>query len=310
MYGFSTGWNIRRHTRAASALDEIRRLGFERVELAGLTEPQMREVVSLQKEGTTPDIVGLHSFCPLPPVERKASFGDLLDLASRNRTERRRAVEYTIRTIDAAAELGAHVVIVHLGSVEVDYVPRTLLRWMAAYGSDSDEYRRRLGGLLDERARRAAPHLAAAMEGLAELDTHARSRAVKLGVENRFMYYQIPNIEELRIILSQFGEDTAVGYWHDIGHAHMNRILRVEDQTKVADDIKRRMIGVHIHDVVTNANVDPAKVDHRAPSTGTVDFVRERENISDGMLKVVELRREVGSADVVKGLAYLRKIGF
>jgi sugar phosphate isomerase/epimerase len=310
VYGFSTGWNIRRHARIADALDEICELGFQKIELAGLTQPQMRELVSLQKQGAAPQIVGLHSFCPLPPVERKASFGDLLDLASRDQKERGQAVEYTKRTIDAAAELGGQVVIVHLGSVEVDYVPRTLLRWMTAYGPDSGEYRRRLGGLLDERARRAGPHLDAALEGLAELDTHARSNGVKIGVENRFMYYQIPNIAELRIILSQFGEDTAVGYWHDIGHAHMNRILRVEDQTNVAEDIKRRMIGVHVHDVVTDANVDPAKVDHRAPSTGTVDFVRERENISDGVLKVVELRREVDAADVVKGLAYLRRIGF
>jgi len=310
MYGFSTGWNIRRHARAADALEEIRKLGFQKIELAGLTELQMREILSLRKRGATPEIVGLHSFCPLPPVERKASFGDLLDLASRDRAERRQAVEYTKRTIDAAAELGAQVVIVHLGSVAVDYVPRTLLRWMTAYGADSDEYRRRLSALLDERTRRAAPHLAAAMEGLSELETHARANGVKLGVENRFMYYQIPNIEQLREILSRFNEDTAVGYWHDIGHAHMNRILGVEDQTTVADDIKRRMIGVHIHDVVTDAHVDPAKVDHRAPSTGTVDFIRERENISDGVLKVVELRREVDAADVVKGLAYLRRIGF
>lgn len=310
MYGFSTGWNIRRHARIADALDEIRELGFQKIELAGLTEPQMRELVSLQRQGAAPEIVGLHNFCPLPPVERKASFGDLLDLASRDLTERRQAVDYTKRTIDAAAELGAQVVVVHLGSVEVDYVPRTLLRWMAAYGPNSDDYRRRLRRLLDERARRVPQHLAAAMEGLSELELHARASGVKIGVENRFMYYQIPNIEQLREILSQFGEDTAVGYWHDIGHAHMNRILRVEDQTNVAEDIKRRMIGVHIHDVATDANVDPAKVDHRAPSTGTVDFVRERENISDGVLKVVELRREVESADVVKGLAYLRRIGF
>ena len=310
MYGFSTGWNIRRHSKIARVLDEIRKLGFQQVELAGLTEPQMREAVSLRERGAAPEIVGLHSFCPLPPVGRRASFGDLLDLASRDHAERRQAVEYTRRTIDCAAELNAQVVIIHLGSVEVDYVPRTLLGWMTTYGPDSDEYRRRVGGLLTERARRAAPHLDAAMEGLSELEAHARASGVKLGVENRFMYYQIPNIAELREILSQFGDDTAVGYWHDIGHAHMNKILRVEDQTTVAEDIKRRMIGVHIHDVVMDANVHPAKVDHRAPSTGTVDFVRERENVSDGVLKVVELRREVGSADVVKGLAYLRRIGF
>ena len=310
MYGFSTGWNIRRHTKIIQVFDEIRKLGFQKFELAGLTEPQMREVVSLQRQGAAPEIVGLHNFCPLPPVKRKASLGDQFDLASRDRRERCQAVEYTKRTIDAAAELGAQVVVVHLGSVDVDYVPRTLLGWMIAYGPGSDEYHRRVRGLLDERARCAAPHLGGAMEGLAELETRARRSGVKIGVENRFMYYQIPNIAELRVILSQFGEDTAIGYWHDIGHAHMNRILRIEDQTNVADDIKRRMIGVHVHDVVMDASVDPAKPDHRAPSTGIVDFVHEREHVPDGALKVVELRREVESADVVKGLAHLRAIGF
>ena len=310
MYGFSTGWNIRRHVRIADALDEIRQLGFERIELTGLAESQMQEVVSLQKRHAAPRIVGLHSFCPLPPVELKASFGDLLDLASLHQTERRQAVRYAKRTVDFAAELGAQVVIIHLGSVEVEYVPMTLLRWMTAYGPDSDEYRRRLGGLLGERARRSASHFSAAMESLSELDAHARASGLMLGVENRFMYYQIPNMEELRRILSQFGEDSAVGYWHDIGHAHMNRILGVEDQTMVPDDIRGRMIGVHIHDVMMDANVHPAKVDHRAPSTGTVDFVRERENVSNGVLKVVELRMEVSPEDVLKGLNHLLEIGF
>jgi len=310
MFGFSTGWNIRRHEQAADAIDEIRNLGFEKIELAGLTESQAREVVALQKRHAAPEIVSIHTFCPLPPLDRQASFGDLLDLASLDTTERRQAVKYAKRTIDFAAELGAHTVITHLGSVDVEYTPMTLLLWISTDGPDSDEYRGKLDGLLRERARTADSHLGAAMESLSELEAHARACEVMVGVENRFMYYQIPNMEELREILSRFDEDSAVGYWHDIGHAYMNKILRVEDQTIVPDDIKRRMIGVHIHDVMTDANVHPAKVDHRAPSTGVIDFVREREMVSDGALKVMELRREVSAEDVRKGLNHLREIGF
>jgi sugar phosphate isomerase/epimerase len=310
MFGFSTGWNIRRHDRAADALDEITDLGFEKIELAGLTESQAREVVALQKRHGAPEIVSIHTFCPLPPLDRQASFGDLLDLASLDSTERGQAVEYSKRTVDFAAELGAQAVIIHLGSVDVEYTPMTLLLWMTTDGPDSDEYRRGLDGLLLERARSADSHFNAAMESLSELEAHARACGVMIGVENRFMYYQIPNMEELRKILSRFDEESAVGYWHDIGHAYMNKLLRVEDQTMVPDDIKRRMIGVHIHDVMTDANVHPAKVDHRAPSTGAVDFVRERQFVSDGALKVVELRREVSSEDVRKGLNHLREIGF
>jgi sugar phosphate isomerase/epimerase len=310
MFGFSTGWNIRRHDRAADAIDEIRGLGFEKIELAGLTESQAREVVALQKRSGAPEIVSIHTYCPLPPLDRQASFGDLLDLASVDRTERRLAVKYAKETVDFAAELGAGSVIIHLGSVDVEYTPMTLLLWMNTDGPDSDEYRRNVDGLLRERARSADAHFDAAMESLSELEAHARSCGVMIGVENRFMYYQIPNTQEVRRILSHFGEDSAVGYWHDIGHAHMNKILRVEDQTVVPDDIKRRMIGVHIHDVMTDGSVHPAKVDHRAPSTGIVDFVRERQMVSDDALKVMELRREVSSEDVLKGLNHLREIGF
>ena len=310
MFGFSTGWNIRRHDRAADAIGEIQGLGFEKIELAGLTESQAREVVELRKRHGAPEIVSIHTYCPLPPLDRQASFGDLLDLASLDPAERRLAVKYAKQTVDFAAELGAGSVIIHLGSVDVEYTPMTLLLWMNTDGPDSDEYRRNVDGLLRERARSADAHLDAAMESLSELEAHARACGVMIGVENRFMYYQIPNTQELRRILSHFGEDSAVGYWHDIGHAHMNKILRVEDQTVVPDDIRRRMIGVHIHDVMTDGSVHPAKVDHRAPSTGIVDFVREREMVSDGALKVMELRREVSSEEVQKGLSHLREIGF
>ena len=71
MFGFSTGWNIRRHDRAADALGEIRELGFEKVELAGLTESQAQEVVALQKQHAAPEIVSIHTFCPLPPLDRQ-----------------------------------------------------------------------------------------------------------------------------------------------------------------------------------------------------------------------------------------------
>jgi len=127
MFGFSTGWNIRRHDRAADALDEIQGLGFEKIELAGLTESQAREVVALQERDAAPAIVSIHTYCPLPPLNRQASFGDLLDLASLDPTERRQAVKYAKRTIDFAAELGAQTVIMHLGSVDVEYTPMTLI---------------------------------------------------------------------------------------------------------------------------------------------------------------------------------------
>jgi len=310
MYGFSTGWNIRRHARLRDALEEIQQFGFEQVEVTGLNESQMREAVVLQQGGGSPRIVGVHSFCPLPPVEREASFGDQLDLASLDDTERNLALDYSKRTIDFAAELGARVVVVHLGSVKVEYVPMTIYRWLTTYGGDTDEYRSQLDGLLQERSRRSAPHFDAAMRSLSELETHARDCKVSVGVENRYMYYQIPNREELGTILAEFGPDTVVGYWHDVGHAYVNRMLGVEDQTIVPDGIKSRMIGIHIHDVMMDSTVRPPKIDHRAPSTGIVDFVRERENVGDGALKIVELRREVRSDDVRKGLDYLRSIRF
>ena len=102
---------------------------------------------------------------------------------------------------------------------------------------------------------------------LLELAEHAAQRGVRLGLENRLRYHDIPLPDELDELLD-LGLGDVVGYWHDIGHAQVLEHLGFqthEEWLRRFAGPEGRLIGVHLHDVV-------GVTDHLAAGLGQVDW--------------------------------------
>ena len=75
--------------------------------------------------------------------------------------------------------------------------------------------------MLDEawREREAAkgPRLEAALRSIRALGEHAVGTGVRIGVESRDGYHEIPSLDEFAAVFEACA-GLPVGYWHDAGH--------------------------------------------------------------------------------------------
>ena len=139
--GLSTSWNGP-GASPERLLDQHRGLGFRRLEAyAHFTADGLR---GLATEAARRDmqIASLHGPCPVPnsPDGFPSPTGDWL--ASTNSVERNRAVDAHKATIDAAVEVGARAIVVHLGNSGVVSRQGAIFDTIARHGRLSDEHLR------------------------------------------------------------------------------------------------------------------------------------------------------------------------
>ena len=124
-------------------------------------------------------------------------------------TERQLAVRHTLRTIEFAASLGAKVMVLHLGLVEMrDYTDK-LLRLFADGKAGTRKFERIRVKAVTVRAKKRQQHLDQVFRSLDEIVPRAKEAAVRLGVETRFGIEEIPSEGEIGDILQRYGADAA-----------------------------------------------------------------------------------------------------
>jgi len=103
---------------------------------------------------------------------------------------------------------------------------------------------------LSQRTReRAAPsHLARVGECLKPIVERAAEKNVRLGIEGRRGYEEIPSEREIPQLLDEIAAPH-VGYWHDMGHIQIKENLGFLDHTEWLRTIAPRTIGCHMQDV-------------------------------------------------------------
>ncbi|MBW2138526.1 MAG: TIM barrel protein [Deltaproteobacteria bacterium] len=92
----------------------------------------------------------------------------------------------------------------------------------------------------------------------------AESEGIGLGIENRYYYYELPTLDNLRTIFEEF-EGSPIGYWHDTGHAHANEVLGIIRRGELLEAYGGRLLGIHVHDA-------RGLEDHLVPGAGEIDF--------------------------------------
>ncbi len=275
-------------------------MGFEAVEI-GVSDALPFKLKALQKalKKTPLRVVSAHNVCSerkLDPANRRGDW-----LASPDEAQRRLGVEATLDTIENAKTLGASAVVLHLGSpaIEKRWEKQSALYQLVRGGGAEPGVSRE--EILAERAAVAPAHLDAACRSVAEL--LEGSSGIRLGIECRMGWHELPNLYELGLLLGRF-PDPRVGYWHDVGHAVIQDFLGLAGQYDWLRRHGARTIGVHLHDVRERTR------DHYPPGLGQVDFEPIIALLPPGALWVMEISADFIAEEIALGRRHLEEAGF
>lgn len=272
-----------------------RAIGFRQFELGAVVTPPMLEGVMPGQQL----IPSIHAPCPNIRHASGQSAAGLF--ASRDEAERTWAVSRIKATIDLAAHLGARAIVLHAGRVDVSRTLEKRLRNLYPGDKHPSQYEQARAQLVATRARKQPANFAAARRSLEEVVPYAQAAGIKLGLETRYHYCEIPNLEEMHTLLTDFDPET-VYYWHDTGHAHNQENLGFTPHEEWLRAFGPRTLGVHFHDV-------RGLKDHLIPGMGEIDFGMVASYLSDGAIRTCEFDYTFSEEEVIAGLGFLRKMG-
>ncbi len=301
MFAVSTCWKSGRAECGDDILVPILDCGVTEIELEyRITEEIFREMLpALRREA--PAVVSVHNFFPLPAhMEKEQASGDAFLLSSPEKEEREIAVKHTLRTLEHAHEVGARAVVLHMGKTEMDDGFERMKEELESGTIDERESRDYDEALKRERKRVGKKNLDAALFSLDKLWRPAELFGLRLGVENRFYFREVPNADDIEVILDRF-EGGAVGYWHDVGHAAVQEALYAVDHETLLSRFSERMIGIHQHDA------EGAR-DHQAPGKGKINFEMVKKYIPPEAIRVIELSPEVSAEDLREAIDFLSRV--
>lgn len=295
MLALSTCWNSSRHRTGDDCLREIVDLGFEYAELShGLNVHHIEGMLRFVEDGGI-KVTSLHNFCP-QPIEVLSDSPDCYQFSSSRDEVRRRAVKMTLQTIDFARRFGATRIVLHAGSVSrmtgfgrelIDLALQGEFLSKAYCEKKLDGVRRR-----EEGSHRAMERL---KETLKPVVAAAGEAGIRLGVENRDAYEQLPSEREFPELLDELGP--VCGYWHDFGHAQRKENLALINHAQWLQSIGSRAIGCHVHDCVWPVE------DHQVPFAGQIDFSSLIPMLPPEIPFVIELHPKRSVEDVAASAA-------
>jgi sugar phosphate isomerase/epimerase len=263
---FSTCWNSSRHTDGAEMLREIVDLGFDRIELGHGVRISLMPGIQKMFESGKVKFSSLHNFCPLP-VEVLHASPDCYQFSSPHVNERERAVKHTFQTIDFAERLDAPFVVMHLGEVPMRPITDDLIKLARKGELLSRNYVEKKIHAVEKREAKVPPYLGQVKDCLKRIVEYAAGKKVRLGIEGRRGYEEIPSERELPALLDELSSPQ-VGYWHDFGHIQIKENLAFLDHADWLRQIGPRAFGCHVQDCIWPAQ------DHQPPFAGDVDLLK------------------------------------
>jgi sugar phosphate isomerase/epimerase len=270
-------------------LREMADLGFGHVELShGIRISLVPGILKAVQEGVV-KVASTHNICPLPAGVTQAA-PNIFQPSSADWREREQWVRHTKRSIDFGAQMGARVLVCHLGSVAFfwlnparsleAYVLRHPLAGPAAADKD---YHAVLAKAVGKLRRRMTPYWERTKACVNEVLAHAGEKGLKLGFEIREKFEELPLDADFPAYLGGFPAGAPVGYWHDVGHAQIKQNMGLINHRQHLEANSPHLIGFHLHDVSKEGN------DHQAIGSGCIDFAMVREFWRPEHLLVLEI---------------------
>ncbi|MCM8791741.1 MAG: sugar phosphate isomerase/epimerase [Candidatus Omnitrophica bacterium] len=297
----STAWNSLKSNSGDKIIREIKKLGFEEVELNfNLTSLMIKDIFYLS-ESSYIKIVSVHNFCPIPKgLSRLRVLPDYYSISSPDEDERKLAIHFTKRSIDTAYKFRAKAVVLHCGRSKGVDPTKKLIDLYRKGLKGSPYYRRLKEKMLTHRESIHKTFFKNTLHSLEILNKYAQKRDIILGIENRFYFFEIPSFEEIGIILKKF-YGSKIFYWHDTGHAQLQENLGLTKHIDFLSSYSEYMCGIHIHDI---KNAD----DHKAPLQGEIDFNILYPYIKQETLKIMEVHMSSKEKDIIDAKVYLKTI--
>ncbi|MCU0779615.1 MAG: sugar phosphate isomerase/epimerase [Akkermansiaceae bacterium] len=198
MLAFSTCWNNSRHIDGEAMIAEILELGFRHIELShGMTVAKLPGIrKAFQNDGFS--CAGVHNYFP-SPVEVMIDAPDAYEFTSHRPADRQRAMDMTFKTLDIAAEFGARYLVLHMGSVPLR--PAKWTRPLTEMTRDglghTADYARAKLNFVKKREKIAPLYYQRAISALETIAERAAQAGVKLAIESRSRYEDVPSEREM-----------------------------------------------------------------------------------------------------------------
>jgi sugar phosphate isomerase/epimerase len=302
MLAISTSWMSGGCDDGEGLLRRLERFGIRAVELDyRITAAMHRQAKGLLGRAGF-RVVSVHNFFPVPPiVPRSMAGGDVFSLSSPDGEERMRAVEWTMRTIEAANDLEAGAVVLHCGRLDEFPGVDGLREFRDRDMIECEEARELARGLRGERDAKKRKSMDCLLSSLDRLVRTADSMNVTLGLENRRLFHELPGADDFEAVFREF-DGAPLGLWFNAGGAKVNELLGLFDVEGLLKTFSSKLIGAHLHDARKGE-------DHLPPGTGAVDFAMIRSHLPDGAPGVLELAPGASDGEVSESIAYLREVG-
>lgn len=253
-------------------LREIAALGFEFAELShGIRITLVPGILRAVEEGII-KISSTHNFCPLPTGVVQAA-PNLFEPSATDAREHDQWLRHTKRSLDFAAQVKARALVCHLGSVTFFWFnpARDLGKYLdrtpeAGRHADDKAYRTLLQKSLAKLRKRMPPFWEQVKKSVNEVLDYATQKNVKLGLENREKFEELPIDADYADFLAGLPPNAPVGYWHDTGHADIKESMGLLRHREHLEKLVPRTIGFHLHDVNAQGQ------DHQPVGGGHIDF--------------------------------------
>ena len=252
-------------------LQEMASLGFGWAELShGIRISLVPGILRALQDGVI-RVSSTHNFCPLP-TGFTAPAPNIYMPSAPDLREHAQWLRHTRRSLDFAQQVGARVVVLHLGQVEffwfspVRKYRRYLKEKGEAFSAEAPDYKALLAGTLGRIRKRMPSYLARVKASLEEILPYAAERGLRLGLENRERIDELPLDDGFPELFASLSQQDVAGYWHDCGHAQLKQRSGIIEHTRQLEQNAAHLVGFHLHDV------DAAGRDHQPLGEGTIDF--------------------------------------
>ncbi len=298
----STSWHHQRFENGADLIAKAVELGFDKMELNFHIKQQVFEEIKRSIGDFDLKISSLHNICPVTPeMEKVKDYSNYFSFSVRDKEIRKKAVELSERTLINAAEFAAKPVVFHLGEVgdgdlrseEKDFA-KPFKKEVKKNQTVIDFF----DGLIEKREAIKASYLDNVRRCLDYLVPVAEKLGAVIGMENRYYISQIPNFDEMGILLEEYDSDH-VGFWYDSGHAANIANLGYWDYLEWLKAYKSRLVAVHLHDC-------RAAQDHLPPGAGDIDWTALKKLLPEDILCTLELNPSTPEESLKEGVNYLR----
>ena len=130
------------------------------------------------------------------------------------------------------------------------------------------------------------------------INHESEKKEVYLGIENRYYFQEMPDFDEIGIILKEF-DGGRIRYWHDVGHAAVQENLGICRQKDLLEAYSDKIIGIHFHDVEDLH-------DRLSPGTGWIAYEEIIPLCKPSSLKMIEVGAGVSKEELLEGAGFMR----